>query len=434
MEPSPDEGVKMLDIFEELTQGYVIPKMAKVRQIFPRPIIEDVPGAVREALKKQGVLDRVKPGDRVAITAGSRGIANIAAIIRETVSVLKELGTHPFIIPAMGSHGGATAKGQVGILESLGITEESVGAPIKSTMETIQVGTTEEDLPVCIDKYAYEEADATVVIARIKPHTSFRGKYESGFVKMIVIGLGKQLGAEICHATGFVGMSERMESMARLAIEKSNIAFALGVIENAYDETSKVVAYPREEIIEAEPPLLKEAFTNMPKIFFDKYDVLVVDEIGKNISGTGMDPNIIARFTSSVVTCEPTVQRIVTLDLTEETHGNANGIGLADICTRRAYEKIDLKITYPNPLTSRIVGSVMIPMVMDTDAQAIRAAIKTCFEVDFDNIRMIRIKNTLKLEEIYISEALLEEARKNPNLEILEEPKDVTFDKEGNLL
>ncbi len=423
-----------MDIFEELTQGYKIPKMAKVRQKFSRPIIEDVPQAVREALKKQGILDRVKAGDRVAITAGSRGIANILAIIRETVSVLKELGTLPFIIPTMGSHGGATAEGQIGVLKSLGITEESVGAPIKSTMKTIPLGNTEEGLPVYMDKYAYEEADATVVIARIKPHTSFRGQYESGLVKMIVIGLGKQLGAEICHAAGLMGMSERIESMARLAIDKSNIAFALGVIENAYDETCKVVACPREEIMEAEPPLLKEAFTNMPKIFFDKYDVLVVDEIGKNISGTGMDPNIIARFTSSAVTCEPTVQRIITLDLTEETHGNANGIGLADICTRRAYEKIDFKSTYPNPLTSRVVGSAMIPMVMDTDAQAIRAAIKTCFEVDFDNIRMIRIKNTLKLEEIYISEALIEEARENPNIEILEEPKTMAFDQKGNLL
>jgi hypothetical protein len=407
--------------------------MARIRQKFPRPVLEDIPAVVREQLKKEGILDRVKKGDRVAITAGSRGIANIAVIIREIVSSLKEVGAHPFIIPTMGSHGGATAQGQVEVLHSLGITEEAVGAPIRATMEVVQLGTTKNGLPVCFDKYAATEADATVVVGRIKPHTSFRGNYESGLAKMIVIGLGKQIGAEICHATGLANMSARIEDIARVAIDKSNIIFGVGILENAYDETCKIVAVPRERIMEDEPALLQEAKSYLPQIPFNKYDVLIVDEIGKNISGTGMDTNVVGRYTSSAVTCEPKVQKIVILDLTEETHGNANGMGLGDICSRRMFAKIDFEKTYANPLTSRVVASVKIPMVMNTDIQAIRAAIKTCLDVDYDKIRMIRIKNTLKVDDMYISEHLLDEARANPLIEILEEPRPMEFDENGNL-
>ncbi|MBZ4646215.1 MAG: hypothetical protein PWR27_2118 [Petroclostridium sp.] len=422
-----------MSILEQLVRDIQLPKMARIRQKFPRPVLEDIPAVVREQLKKEGILDRVKKGDRVAITAGSRGIANIAVIIREIVSSLKEVGAHPFIIPTMGSHGGATAQGQVEVLHSLGITEEAVGAPIRATMEVVQLGTTKNGLPVCFDKYAATEADATVVVGRIKPHTSFRGNYESGLAKMIVIGLGKQIGAEICHATGLANMSARIEDIARVAIDKSNIIFGVGILENAYDETCKIVAVPRERIMEDEPALLQEAKSYLPQIPFNKYDVLIVDEIGKNISGTGMDTNVVGRYTSSAVTCEPKVQKIVILDLTEETHGNANGMGLGDICSRRMFAKIDFEKTYANPLTSRVVASVKIPMVMNTDIQAIRAAIKTCLDVDYDKIRMIRIKNTLKVDDMYISEHLLDEARANPLIEILEEPRPMEFDENGNL-
>lgn len=422
-----------MSVFEQLTKGYQIPNMVKIRQNFARPILKDIPGAIKTELYREGILERVKSGDRVAITAGSRGIANIAAITREVVAALKEVGARPFIIPAMGSHGGATADGQVEVLHSFGITEESVGAPIKSSMEILQVGTTENNLPVCIDKIAYTEADAIVLINRIKPHTTFRGAYESGLAKMIVIGLGKQIGAELCHATGVAQMSPRIEELARHTIEKANIVFGVGILENAYDETSRIVAIPGGRIMAEEPALLAEAFQNMPQILFDKYDVLVIDEVGKNISGTGMDPNIVGRFTTDAIKCEPRVQRIVVLRLTEETHGNANGIGLADICSRRAFEQMDFKKTYPNCLTSRIVQSVKIPMVMDNDRQAIRAAIKTCFDVDPKQVRIIRIKNTLQLDEIYISESLLPLALQNPKIEVLDEAKPLVFDREGNL-
>jgi hypothetical protein len=424
-----------VDVLEQLIQDFKIPKMAKVRQHFPRPRIEkeDIPAVIREELQKDGTLNRIKKGDKVAITAGSRGIANIALILKEIVDNVKAVGAHPFIIPTMGSHGGATAEGQVEVLHSLGITEEYVGAPIRATMEVVELGTSENGLPIRFDKYAATEADATIVVGRIKPHTSFRGKYESGLAKMIVIGLGKQKGAEICHATGLEYMSARIEDITRGALEKSNIVFGVGLIENAFDETCKIVALPSKKIMEEEPILLEEARKNMPQIFIDKYDILIVDEIGKNISGTGMDTNVVGRYTSAAIQCEPRVQRIVILDLTAETHGNANGMGLGDICTRRLFEKIDFAKTYANPLTSRVVPSIKMPMVMNNDSQAIRAAIKTCFDVDYDKIKMVRIKNTLKVDEIYISEHLLDEAKAHPNIEILEEPKPMVFDENGNL-
>lgn len=420
-----------VDSFDLLMQNCEIPKMIKVRQNFPRSAIADIRASLLMEMKKKGILDSVKAGDRVAIAVGSRGIANIVVIVRETVTLLKSVGARPFIIPTMGSHGGATAEGQTGVLKSLGITEESVGAPIKSSMEVVPLGRTANGIPVYIDKHAFENADAIVIIARIRPHTSFRGKYESGFAKMIVVGLGKQVGAEACHASGFTDMSAKLEAMARLAIEKSNIVFGIGLIENAFNETCSITACRRDEILDAEPALLQKAFANMPRILFDRYDVLIVGEIGKNISGTGMDPNIIG--TSAIPTMSPCVQRVVALDLTAETQGNANGMGLADICTQKLFQKIDFKRTYPNPLTSRKVESVKIPMVMNNDRQAILAAVKTCTNINNQNIRMIRIKNTLTLGEIYISESMLDEARGNPDMEILENPKNMAFDKEGNL-
>jgi antitoxin (DNA-binding transcriptional repressor) of toxin-antitoxin stability system len=426
-----DTGELKMDNFDFLMHHCEIPKMIKVKQRFPRPIITDIPAALILEMRKKGILDRVKAGDRVAITVGSRGIANIVVIVRETVTLLKGVGACPFILPAMGSHGGATAAGQIGVLKSLGITEESVGAPIKSSMEVVPLGATAIGLPVYMDRHGFEDADAIVVIARIRPHTSFRGRYESGFAKMIVVGLGKQVGAEACHASGFTDMSAKLEAMARLAMSKSNIVFGIGLIENAFNETCRIIACGREEILDAEPALLQEAYANMPRILFNKYDVLIVDEIGKNISGTGMDPSIIGR--SAIPDASPCVQRVVALDLTTETQGNANGIGLADICTQRLFQKIDFQRTYPNPLTSRKVESVKIPMVMNTDRQAILAAVKTSFNVNNQNIRMIRIKNTLSLGEIYISKAMLDEARRNPDIEILEKPKNIAFDEGGNL-
>lgn len=419
---------------EQLLNSIKIPKMVRVRQNFPRPVIVDIEEAVRESMQRPEILGRIKSGDRIAVTAGSRGITNIVLILREVVANLKAIGAEPFIIPTMGSHGGATVEGQVEVLHSLGINEESMGAPIRATMDVVKLGMSAGGIPVYFDKYAATEADATVVVGRVKPHTSFRGAYESGLAKMIAIGLGKQKGAEICHATGPEKMSERIADIAQTSIEKSNVLFALGILENAFEETCKIVALSKDEIMRREPELLQEARANLPQIPFAKYDVLIVDEIGKNISGLGMDTNIIHRFPTPAVQFEPSVQRIVVLDLTAETGGNVHGLGLADVCTKRVFEKLDFRKTYPNPLTSRLPEASKIPMVMQSDRLAIQAAMQTCYDLDYTKIRMVRIKNTLRLDELLISEHLLEQARSDHRLEIVGDPAPMLFDESGDLL
>lgn len=418
---------------EQMLSHIQIPQMVLVRQRFPRPVLKDVAGAVRAELGRPEILGRIKSGDRVAITAGSRGIANIALILREVAVSLKAAGAEPFIVPTMGSHGGATAAGQREVLRGLGICEETVGVPILATMEVVLVGVSAGGIPVYFDRYA-ALADATVVVGRVKPHTSFRGAYESGLAKMIVVGLGKQRGADVCHATGPGNMSRRIEDIALTAIEKTNVLFAVGIMENAYDETSRIVALPREEIMAKEPGLLQEARANLPQILLSKYDVLIVDEIGKNISGLGMDTNVINRYPTSAIVCQPSVQRIAVLDITDETQGNVHGLGLADVCSQRLFAKIDFAGTYPNPLTARAPESSRIPMVMPNDLLAIKAAIQTCHDVDYSKIRMIRIKNTLKLDEILISEHLIERARLESRIEITGDPQPVVFADNGNLL
>lgn len=418
---------------KKLFRGINIPRMIKIRQRFPRETIADVTGVIREELSKEEIIGKIKDGDRVAIAVGSRGIANMPCIVREIVSAVRDRGAHPFIVPTMGSHGGATGEGQTEILAELGITEESTGAPIVSSMEVVQIGVSKNGLPVHIDKNAHTKADAIIITGRIKPHTSFRAPYESGLAKMIAVGLGKQVGAEIIHSAGVENIPFRVEEIARETLEKSNIIFAVGMIENAYDETYKIVALPKEQIMDEEPGLLQEAHELMPSIMFEKCDVLIVDEMGKNISGSGMDPNIIRRNYSGSLKYNPLAQRLAVLDLTKESHGNANGMANADICSRRLFEKISFESTYPNPLTNRLAQSVKIPMVMENDSLAIRAAMKTCFDVDYNQMKIIRIKNTLELEHMFISECLIDEAKMNPNIEILSEPEYMSFNGNGNL-
>ncbi|HSH34849.1 lactate racemase domain-containing protein [Schnuerera sp.] len=332
----------------------------------------------------------------------------------------------------MGSHGGANAKGQIEVLNSMGITEEFCEAPIKSSMEVVKIGETEDGLPVNIDRYA-NEADGIVVINRIKPHVGFRGPYESGLVKMITIGLGKQKGAEVCHNQGFGKMAENLPKIAKVIIEKKNIVFAVGLLENAYDETYKIVAMDKRQILDLEPELQKESKKMLPKICFDKFDVLVIDEIGKNITGTGMDTNIIGRYHTPYASGGPDIKKIVVLDLTKESHGNANGIGLSDFTTRRFFNKMKFDQTYPNSITSTVQKTIKIPMVLDTDKLAIQGAIKTSNLKKESEVKIIRIKNTLDMEYIFISENLIEEAKNNPNLEIITGLMPLDFDRYGNL-
>ena len=419
-------------ILEELTNMVELPRMVKVRQHFDRPAVADIPAEIRRRMAESGVLERVKSGDRVALTAGSRQINNFPLILREVIAVFRERGCEPFIVPAMGSHGGATAEGQRAVLAGLGITEETVGAPVLSSMETTELGRTKNGYKVVIDKNA-AEADAIFVVHRIKPHTTFRYKIESGLIKMVVIGLGKQHGAECCHATNITQTGPCLVEMGEFAIAHSNIIGGLAGLENAYDDTAEIHCMKSEEFVLREPELLVRAKNYLPQILFGKFDVLVVDEIGKNISGAGMDPNVVKRFTNPEIQETPICQKIVVLDLSDKAHGNVGGMGLADFSTRRLYNKVDLYETYPNPLTSRVSLSAKIPIIMDNDRQAIRAGVKCCYDIGPAGARIVHIHNTLCMGEFYVSEAMLPEAEADPRIEVAGEPEAYRFDENGNL-
>ncbi len=409
-----------------------LPKMAVVRQLFDRAEITDIPDIVARELTQDWVRKCVSPGMSIAITVGSRGIANIAFITREIVRNLKALGARPFLIPAMGSHGGATADGQRQVLEGYGVTEEYVGAPIRATMETKVIGRSRSGQPIHLDKYA-AEADGIIVVGRVKPHTAFRGEYESGLMKMMAIGMGKQRGAEICHAEGFGKMAERVYDFGTGVLANAKILFGCAIIENAYDRTSAVEAIPKEAIEKREPVLLQEARRLMPRILFPEFDVLVVDTIGKNFSGDGADPNITGTYCTPYASGGPTFQRYVVLDISDETHGNSLGVGMADLTTKRLFDKTDFDASYPNALTSRVLKTVRMPMVVANDRLAIQAAVFTCVDLGAKGARIVRMPDTSHLELIQISEALVPEAEAHPKVEIVEAPKELTFDTDGNL-
>jgi hypothetical protein len=417
----------------DMLKGIPIPKLVKVRQVFDKTCLADVAGVTRNELQRTAIEQRIRPGMSIAITAGSRGVDNIAAIIKEIASLIKEKGAFPFVIPAMGSHGGSTAEGQTAILREYNVTEDNIGCPIKATMETTQIGTMKDDgAPILIDRYA-AVADGIVVVNRIKPHTAFRGTYESGLMKMMTIGLGKQAGAEVCHRAGILNLGKNVERFAFGILENANILFGVGTIENAFDKTVIVKALTKEEIPAEEPKLLAKAKSLMGRIKFDQVDVLVVDEIGKNISGEGMDPNIAGRWIVPNVKGGIESKIVAVLDLTDETLGNSVGLGMADVCSRRAMEKVITDNTYPNSLTSTVTSLCKIPMYFDNHAYTIKAAIKMAWAVKPENVTLIRIKNTMELENIYISENLMKSALQDPTLEIVSKPQHVSFDENGDL-
>ena len=349
-----------------------------------------------------------------------------------TVQVLKEQGANVFIVPAMGSQGGSVAENQVAMINHLGITEQAMGVPIRSTMETVVIGKTEMGEDVYFDKFA-AQADYSVSVVRVKPHTSFRGTYESGIVKMNVIGLGNQRGADTCHHLGMHVMGDSLIRFGQVSLEHSNLLFSIAAVENAFDQTCVIKAVPREKVIDEEPKLLELAMSKLPSLPIEQLDVLIVDEIGKNISGTGMDANIVQRFTSPHMKSRLVAKCIVLLDLTEETCGAANGMGLAEVITKRFYEKIDFFRTYPNCITSRTPMAVRMPMVMDNDFDAIRTGIVSAYGVNYDKPRIIRIKNTMHMDEMLISEALLSEAKQR-NVFVDPQPVALRFNNDGNLI
>jgi len=417
----------------DLLDPIPIPRVAGVSQKFDRPRMDDSRGALKQILNTSGALESVFPKMEIAIAVGSRGISNQPVLVKLIAEALREKGARPFLVPAMGSHGGATADGQKKMLEDLGFGEDKIAVPIRSSMEIVRVGTSENGLPVHVDKNAHE-ADGIVIINRIKPHTSFRGPYESGLMKMIAIGLGKQKGAEICHELGIERIAENFPAIARVTIEKENILFASGLLENAYHETCRIELLRKEEIETEEPKLQKEAKRLLPKLHFTDIDVLVIDEIGKNISGTGFDTNVVGRYHTPGCSGGPNVTRLVILNVTDETHGNANGLGIADFTTRRIFDQFSFENTYPNALTSTVLPSVKIPMVLETDLLAIKAAIKTCNILDKRNVRLIRIKNTNEIERIEVSESMLDGIRGNPYLSIETELYPLALNDDGSLV
>lgn len=418
----------------DLVSDQKLPRMFRIRQKFPRERIlpEEIPEVIERLLSEEKFASQIKPGMRIAITAGSRGIANIALITKCIAGFVKAMGAEPFVVPAMGSHGGATAEGQTAILNSYGITEEYIGCPILSSMEVKKIGVNEEGMGVYIDRYA-AEADGIIVSCRIKPHTAFRGPYESGIMKMMTIGLGKQHGAEVCHEAGFKHMAKYVPMFGRAILENAPVLFAVASIENAYDETAKLAAVNADEVVEKEPPLLKEAFANMPRILVDECDVLVVDQIGKNFSGDGMDPNITGTFCTPYASGGIRSQRVCVLDLSPETHGNGIGLGYSSATTKRVFDQLDLASMYPNAITCTVLGGVRIPIVMESDREAIQVCVRTCNEIDKENPRIVRIPNSLHIEYIMLSEAYYDEIKENPDIEILSEPEYLPFDEEGNL-
>lgn len=414
------------------------PKMVKMRQELYRAPLDEagVVAAVEREFQKLNLVEKIGPDKKVAIGAGSRGIASINLIVKTLVAQVRQLGGDPFVFPAMGSHGGGTGQGQREMLGTLGITEEYIGCPIKSSMEVVELGLSPSGLPVYLDKNA-SEADAIIAVNRVKNHTNFRGHVESGLFKMLAIGMGKHRQALAIHMHGTKGLQDYMPEVARVILERAPIVAGFAVLEDAYHSASKVVGLLPAEIERTEERLLEEASRTMPKLPVKELDLLIVEKIGKNISGTGMDTNVIGRcrLLDYPAFPEPIIQAIVALDLTEETHGNATGMGLADLITRRFADKIDHKATYINCITGQGPQQAAMPAVMETDQEAIRIALDYLLgPTPQKEARIIRIKDTLSMDEMEVSEALWHELKGRDGFSFEGEPQELRFDEAGTLV
>jgi hypothetical protein len=404
----------------------------KVRQSFRADRLSDVGDSVRCELTQCGVA--IRPGARIAIAVGSRGIDGVDRIVREVVRWVRDRQAEPFIVPAMGSHGGATAEGQEKVLAGYGITEEGVGAPVRSSMAVVELPQGAAETKVFFDQEAIR-ADGTILVNRVKVHTSFRGSYESGLMKMMAIGLGKHAQAEAIHRLGVRGLREVMPQVARQVLSHANVLLGLAIVENAYDQVMLVRAIPAAEIPGQEPALLELARQNMPRLPVDRLDLLIVDEVGKNISGLGMDPNVIGRLKirgQPEPDC-PDIRFITVHDLTAGSHGNAIGMGLADVITRRFFEKIDFPATYANVLTTTFLERAKVPIIAETDRRAVEIALEACGLPDPAEARVLRIRNTLRLDELQVSPPVLENVRNHPDVTILGSSLEL-FDASGSLL
>lgn len=419
---------------KDLVRNVSIPEVFTAEQIFDSRCIadEELTAVLQSSLENIHAGQNLKKGARVAVTAGSRGITDIVSILREIIWYLKECGAQPFIVPAMGSHGGADALGQKKVLAGYGITEETMQCDILSSMDTVVIGMNEDQDPVYLDRYA-AEADGIVLCNRVKPHTAFRGKYESGLMKMMAVGLGKQKGAESVHAKGFPLMSQTIEKNGRCVLKHANVLFGVAVVENAYEKTALLEAIPMEEIPYREPALLEYAKSLFPKILFSSCDVLVIDEIGKDYSGDGMDPNVTGTFCNSYVKGGIEKQHIAVLGLSEKSEGNAIGIGFASASTVDVFRRIDPSATYANALTCISPGGARFPIFAENDISAVKVCLKCCGGKGSDQ-RLIRIHDTAHLGKIQLSSSYFEEAVRRNDIRVLESPHPMRFDESGHIL
>lgn len=421
-----------LSVFERGT----FPRWTKVRQQLDATEVGDVAAAVAREFTRPEVTKAIGQGTRVCLTAGSRGIDKIDKVLKASVDEVRKLGGEPFIIPAMGSHGGATAEGQIDLLAHYGITPELMGCEIRASMETVELGTVEGEIPVFFDRIAYEQADVVIPVARVKPHTDFHGPIESGLMKMIAIGLGKQKGADAFHRQGFTRFHTLIPAVGLFTLSHINMPFGIALVENGYGHLSLLEAVPGPKIIDREPELLKISRERLGRLPGEKIDVLFVDEIGKNISGDGADPNVINRDISglleqSELNLKPSIHRVIFRDLTEDTQGNACGVGLGDFVLRQLADKIDPISTYMNVITSKYPAGGRTPMVVANDRQALYLALASAQRVEAGTARIARIKNTKDVEEFWASEPLLPELLETGRVEVLAEMAPIAFDANG---
>ena len=407
----------------------VFPRMVKIRQKYDPYQISDVPGHLKKELEakvhgKEGLRNK-----RIAVTAGSRGFPFYQEIMRTLVDTLKAWGADPFIVPAMGSHAGGTVEGQLEMLATFGITEANMGCPILATMEVVEIGTLDDGTPVYCDKYAYA-SDGIVVVNKIKPHTSFKGPHESGLLKMLCIGLGKHKGAATMHMKGYEVFDRLIPEAGRLCLEREPILFGVGLVQNAYDDISDLEVMEKEDIADRDAALLEIAKDKLARFKFPTTDVLIIDRIGKNIGGSGFDPNVVARrdriYPGTLVS-----QNIFVRGLTEETHHNASGIGTVEVTTLRCVRDIDWAITWTNMMTANFLPGCRIPCFAENDREALRWAIRTCTGIDYANARVVRIQDTMHMEEIQVSENLARSLEGREDIEILSEPFDIPFGPDG---
>ncbi len=412
------------------------PQMIRIRQKLETPRLDDIPQEIKSQMKRLGLVKKMVSGQTVAVACSSRGIANYSTIVKTVVSSLKQMGLTPFIVPAMGSHGAATAPGQQRVIEHLGITEEEMGARIRSSLDVVQIGETTEHIPVYLDKLA-ARADHLVLVNRIKKHTEFEHEFESGLLKLMAIGLGKQKGAATYHEAMLTyGYPRVILNVARKVLQYSNVLFGLGVVENGYNQTAAIGICPPENIKEMETDLLRTAKKLAPSLPFDRADILIIDEMGKEISGTGFDTKVVGRIGLPLVTREPEsprIKRILVCDLTARSEGNAVGVGIADLITQRLLDKIDMDALNINTITGVCPEMGKIPLTLKNDREAIRTAIKCVGLIPLEQLKIMRVKNTSFFSDVDISQGYENELPQRSDLTIVEEKKPMTFDPSGNL-